>query len=104
MSMSAATREWHGICEATDGCVLHHNHAGACKIADMEEEDYEVESILKQRRLRGGKLEYFVKWKDWPTEDSTWEPEEAFDSATEILEAWKRDQMKKDILEHHTGL
>ena len=86
----------HGICEATaDGCVLHHNHGGVCKMADIEEEHYVVESILKQRHVRGGKVEYFVKWKDWPTDDSTWEPEEAFESATEILEAWNRNQAAK---------
>ena len=69
--MPAAVREWHGICEASDGCVLHHGHCGTCKIADMTEEDYEVESILKQRVRRGGKVEYFVKWKDWPISDGT---------------------------------
>jgi hypothetical protein len=34
---------------------------------------WEVEGI-KDSRLQRGKLEYLVKWKDYPQEESTWEP------------------------------
>ena len=40
-----ADLDWKGIC-ACKGCVLHEGHEGECKIAEMEEEDYEVEAIL----------------------------------------------------------
>ena len=43
---SSPERVWHGICTATDGCVLHSDHVGECKIAKMEEEEYEVEVRL----------------------------------------------------------
>ena len=38
----AASRSWVGICTRTDGCILHARHAGACKVGDVGEEDYEV--------------------------------------------------------------
>lgn len=40
-----------------------------------EEEEYEVEKILDSR-IRRGKLEYFVKWKGFPTSENSWEPTE----------------------------
>ena len=47
----------------------------------MEDVEYEVESILKQR-VRSGVTQYLVKWVDWPRADATWETEDAFESAT----------------------
>lgn len=41
---------------------------------DMEEE-YHVEKIL-DRRIRRGVVEYYIKWLNYGTEDSTWEPRE----------------------------
>ena len=58
----AASRSWVGICTRTDGCILHARHAGACKVGDVGEEDYEVESILDQRGA-GRALKYLLKWK-----------------------------------------
>ena len=58
----AASRAWVGICTRTDGCILHARHAGACKVGDVGEEDYEVESILDQRGP-GRALKYLLKWK-----------------------------------------
>jgi Chromo (CHRromatin Organisation MOdifier) domain len=39
------------------------------------EEEYEVEAI-KDKRKRGRKIEYLVKWKDYPDDESSWEPKE----------------------------
>ena len=64
---SMAQRSWVGACSRTDGCILAAKHSGACKIADMGEEDYEVEAVLDQRGAGRG-LEYLVKWKGWPSE------------------------------------
>jgi hypothetical protein len=35
---------------------------------------YEIEKILKTRK-RGGKIEYFVKWKGYPEKFNSWVPE-----------------------------
>ena len=39
------------------------------------EEEYEVEQILNHRCYgRSRKLQYFIKWKEYPKSDNTWEP------------------------------
>jgi hypothetical protein len=40
---------------------------------DPEEEEYNVEKILKHRGS-GKAKQYLVKWKDYPLHDATWEP------------------------------
>ena len=39
------------------------------------EEKYKVEAIMDKRK-RGRKIEYLVKWKDYPDDESLWEPRE----------------------------
>lgn len=38
-----------------------------------EEESYEVEEIV-DKRIKEGKVEYFIKWKNYPSSENTWEP------------------------------
>ena len=38
------------------------------------QETYTVESILKERKTAGGKLEFLVKWAGYTHEHNTWEP------------------------------
>jgi hypothetical protein len=42
-------------------------------IPDTEEQEYEVETILDKRTIRG-KQQYLVKWTGYPLHDATWEP------------------------------
>ncbi|ODM96524.1 Heterochromatin protein 1 [Orchesella cincta] len=37
---------------------------------------YDVEKVLKKRRGKRGKSEYFLKWKGYPDSENTWEPED----------------------------
>ena len=42
-------------------------------IPNTNQEEYEVETILDKRVLRG-KTQYLIKWMGYPLHDATWEP------------------------------
>lgn len=48
---------------------------------------YEVEFIENDRQ-NNGKTEYFVRWRNFPVSDNTWEPEENLDCAN-IIQAYE---------------
>ena len=52
-------------------------------------EEYEVEEILDSR-IRYGKLQYFVHWKDWPVSSRTWEPVKNLVNAPDLVEDFHR--------------
>ena len=42
---------------------------------EMQEEEFEVETILDKRFTKKGKVEFLIKWKNYDKpEDNTWEP------------------------------
>lgn len=62
--------------------------------AEEEEEEYEVEKILKRRTVKG-KVEYYIKWKNYPDSDNTWEPEENLD-CQELLDTFNAAEDKRE--------
>ena len=51
---------------------------------DGEAAEWEVESI-RDSRLKRGVLQYLVKWKGYPHEESTWEPASHLKHAAEVV-------------------
>lgn len=58
-------------------------------VIEGEAPEYEVE-YLKDSRLHRGKLQYLVKWKGYPQEESTWEPATNLENSKKLIEEFHK--------------
>ena len=76
-----------------DGQLIHRHFPPSAIISlstnpTFAQESFEVEKILEHRETLDG-IHYKVRWKDYPPEEDTWEPEENFDDQATIHRYWK---------------
>jgi chromobox protein 1 len=57
------------------------------------EPEFEIEKIVKSRQ-RGEETEFLIKWRGYPDDDNTWEPESNV-NAVELLIAFKEEEERK---------
>ncbi|CAG8574882.1 6928_t:CDS:2 [Diversispora eburnea] len=56
----------------------------------LDEDEYIVEKIISHRRKLNGEYQYFLKWKGYPDEESSWENESNIYSEEIIQEYWNK--------------
>ncbi|KHN73347.1 Chromo domain-containing protein LHP1 [Toxocara canis] len=67
------------------------------KSLEDQEEEYVVEKILSKKVISGedGGVFYLIKWKGYPVEESTWEPEENCESSRDMIRKFEQGEEKK---------
>ena len=55
---------------------------------DPSEKEWVIEAILKHRFVETTKIEYFIKWKDWPSSTNTWEPLEHMVNCQKMIDVY----------------
>merc|ERR1712079_948106 len=64
------------------------------KEPEEEAEVYEVEIVL-DKRIKKGKLEYFVKWKNY--DETTWEPLNNLLNVRDLIDDFERKQIQEEV-------
>ncbi|KAL2081107.1 hypothetical protein ACEWY4_022960 [Coilia grayii] len=70
---------------------------------DEEEDVYEVERIIDMR-VEEGEVLYRVRWKNYTSDDDTWEPEAHLEDCREVLLAYKKCLAENKMKKESSGL
>ncbi|KAF9967088.1 hypothetical protein BGZ70_000185 [Mortierella alpina] len=60
------------------------------KVSPVEEDEYEVESILTHKLARNGALLFSIKWKGYPETEATWEEKSDLMHCQELLKEYAK--------------
>ncbi|XP_037947706.1 chromobox protein homolog 1-like [Teleopsis dalmanni] len=62
-------------------------------VKPVKETGFVVEKIIDKRITTEGKVEYYIKWRGYPSSDNTWEPEENCDCPA-IIQRFEESRAK----------
>jgi hypothetical protein len=62
----------------------------------IQQDEFQVETILQKRTTKHGGVQYLVKWLGFPKEDNTWEPIENLDGCLDLVELFETKRMQKN--------
>lgn len=62
---------------------------------DGEDQEWEIEGILKHREDADGNREFLIKWRGYPDSENSWEPEDNLENAKEAKESYLERVAKK---------
>lgn len=65
---------------------------------------YEVEEILDKRSEEDGSVSYFIKWKNYAVEESTWEPASNLKSIRSEIDLFEAKLRKESIEKQASSL
>ena len=58
-------------------------------LVEPSDEEYEVQEIMRHRRVRG-RFQYLIRWRNYDASSDSWEPEENLENAQQILLSYKK--------------
>jgi hypothetical protein len=79
---------------AFPGRVAYHARPAPAVESTETEPEWEVEAVLN-KRTRGNKAQYLVKWKGYPMEEASWEPEDHLLNSREAIDDFEERQHRR---------
>lgn len=63
-------------------------------MTESDSDEYEVEAI-RDRRIKDGKIQYLIKWKNWPEISNSWEDEPNLDNCRELVAEFLKKRFRE---------
>ncbi len=78
------------------GSYDHTNSGQFFQMMSSDEEEYIVEKVVDVRVTADGKKQYLLKWKNYPSSQNTWEPEEHLNCSA-LIAAFENSLQEKKM-------